>query len=258
MRLAVVGCLVALLAMAQLASAPVARAQTNLDAARSRFRAGDFEGAATAFEALLESERGLERADLVAIFTELAVVRAALDDDAGSDAALSALLSLDPTAELPGDARPSLHRAIARLRDQSGPLALVVERAPSTDGETVEIRVENDIGGLTRERRVVVIDGAPQRGARHELPAGSRFFVEVLGPGGALLVSEGSRANPLVVASRVAASVPPREEEDRARSPWPWIGVAIAVVAVGAGVGLYFGLRDTSVTTLPTNPMPAP
>lgn len=248
-----------------------ASAQTNLLAEGQRlFRRGDFEAAAQAYDRALETREGLSRDDVLAIQHDLALVRAALRDDAGAERALTALLSLDAAATLDDRAPPSLGRTLERLRAEVVPLSIADAEAPAGAETVLTIRVV-DPASLVREVRVELQDGdawTPRVGTEHRLPPGTAYVVTAIGPGGAVLLTLGDRDAPRTLATRVvptredsllASDAPTDPTEPRSeRRAWPWVVGVGAVVLAGVGVALAIALRPNDVRTQPTGPMPIP
>lgn len=245
-----------------------ASAQTNLLAEGQRlFRRGDFEAAAQAYDRALEAREGLSRDDVLAIQHDLALVRAALRDDAGAERALTALLSLDAAATLDDRAPPSLGRTLERLRAEVVPLSLTDQETPAGAETVLTIRVV-DPASLVREVRVELQDGdawTPRVGTEHRLPPGTAYVVTAIGPGGAVLLTLGAHDAPRTLAAR---AVPRREDSPLAptdpneprseRRAWPWVVGVGAVVLASVGVALAIALRPNDVRTQPTGPMPIP
>ncbi|MCB9593463.1 MAG: hypothetical protein H6719_12085 [Sandaracinaceae bacterium] len=207
----------------------------------------DFEGASRAFD---EAESGtLDRAELVRVLEGRAHVCYALGEEAALRAALVRLAAVAPEHRFAPEAPPEL---VERFRDFAGQrrLELAVELDQREREARLEARASGDPGGLVRHLRVAarVEDGAWVTAEDEPLTIpvdperALAWYGEALGPGGAVVASDGSR------------DAPHRREGASAGDevPWGWIGlgagaaVVLAVVITVVVVATQPG--DTQVT----------
>ncbi len=254
-----------------LAATPPAAAQpAGLQAAARQFRDGAFADAEETYQALLAADEGLDRSTLESVYRALTMVRRALQDDAGVERALTALLSLDPDAVLE-DAPPSLGRVVERLREEiRAPVGVEVQSEVRGGEARVTVRATEDVASLVRSVRLYVREEEGWRarsGDTHRLAPDTEYFAEAVGPGGAVLASDGSATDPRRTDPAPAGAGPrgpvaedPSNENDTAEggSVWRWLGPVLGVLLVGAAVALTLVLRDPTQTTRPTGPMPVP
>ncbi len=263
--------IVALLAAHPAAAQPAAAQPAGLQAAARQFRDGAFADAEETYQTLLAAEEGLDRTTLEAVYRALTMVRRALQDDAGVERALTALLSLDPDAVLE-DAPPSLGRVVERLREEiRAPVGVEVHGEVQRGEARVTVRATEDVASLVRSVRLYVREDEGWRartGDTHRLAPDTQYFAEAVGPGGAVLASEGSTTDPRMADPAPAGAEDPGvvaedpsndpDTADEGRSVWRWLGPVLGVLLVGAAVSLTLVLRDPSQTTRPTGPMPVP
>lgn len=240
---------VALVAMTIATTASPARAQ--LETARSALADADFERAERAFTRALETD-ALSRDELIAIFEGRAMSRFAIsgdDDPVSAREDLVALASLDPEHVLPPEAPPPLVESFARVPRERLSAEL---RWDDADGGEVGLRVvvRNDPARLTRGARIHTRtpgdDGwLVREGSSVEVPLAAgdalEVWVEVLGPGGAVLAQEGSPDAPRTRGSGARSSLADPSAGSDDTLLWIGVGVGAAVVlglAIGLGVGL--------------------
>lgn len=256
-RLARVGLALGCAALASMAGAAPAAAQL-AEGARSLAEA-DFERAERAFDRALEA-RELSRADVVSICEGRAMARWALGEESGARADLAALASLEPGHVLPPEAPPPLVEAFAASAHE--PLALVPRWEDGTPGTTrLGITVLHDAGGLVELVRVHArrrgepwsVYDEPSVEVAHRDGEVVEAWVEAIGPGGAVLVREGSELAPLEHGGSLpegvrAALASPETPSD---ATWLWVGVGVGaavLVAVVLGVGIGVGTAQSDVT----------
>lgn len=234
--------------------------------AQGAYDGGDFDAAAAGIEDALARRSGLNRESLQRCLAFQASVAHARRNDVDLDTALARLLSLDPDAELPR-VPPSVRRRLATLRGEvQGGLSIAAEQTPTESGAHLRLRARNDLGELVRGFVVHVRrgDGWDNRpGEQHHLDPGDRFYIEALGPGGAIVAQQGSPEAPLEAVDAIAAPVAVQEPDapdaaDASPNPWPWLGPIIGAVALGAAVGLAFALRPDNNSTTLSPPMMVP
>lgn len=241
------------MALAAALSSTPALAQHDLDRGVALYEAADLEGALATLE---RAERGedLTRSDLIRLLATRALVLFALDRSEPMLADLTALASLAPEHDLgdraPPAVREAFDRARARVRE---PLSVRAVAHPLAAGVRVSAEVRGDRGALVRAVRVRArAPGGSFRAGRDAvvlptLADAVEVVVEVVGPGGAVLASDGADDAPRRLT--VARGVDSRATDQR-RDPALAVGLAAgAAVLVAAAVVLALvlagGGRDT-------------
>jgi hypothetical protein len=187
------------------ASAGVASAHPILDEAQSRFDEADFEGALAAFERA-EQAGDLTRDDVIQLYVQRALVHHTLGDEANLETDLMRLASLEPDYEFGRQVPPVVREAFDRVKGRTtGRIAVRVDAQSHAGGVLLEARVSNDTSGIVQEVRL----GARAPGnawtqrsnATLEMPASSdatlEIYAEAVGPGGAVLASDGTPDDPV-------------------------------------------------------------
>jgi hypothetical protein len=254
---------IAIVVASLLAAAPAA-AHPIVDEGRSLAHEARFEEALAAF-ARAEAASDLTRSDVIALLEGRALVHFALGQEAELARALSALASVAPDhapdRAIPPDLATRIREACATVRE---PLALRsgAERAGSV--ARVRADVVGDEVGLVRAVRVHVREGEggfrTLGGRVQEVVADPRvpfaWYAEAIGPGGAVLASDGTREaphglapdlSPARVASEGGATEGERgasegtggsgEDDGGGPGPWPYV-IAGGVLAVAVAVVL--------------------
>ncbi|MCA9608637.1 MAG: hypothetical protein KC619_23700 [Myxococcales bacterium] len=259
-----------LLALALLALPGIAYAHPAVDRATALVLDGDYEAARPAIDAALARD-DLTREDLVALLEARALLLHGAGDTDGLDAALTALASFAPTHTFGPRFPPDLAaRSVAVGREMRGRLRVVVAQVPSAVGVRLEARVENDRASIVRRVRIRVFDAALGQWREAEPPleatAGRELlvFVEAVGPGGAVLASEGSADAPIHLRGPgFEEASPSRAPEGATRADEgggvdPWVVVAIvgaALVVVGSIVAIsVYAVENPSVEWQPSLP----
>lgn len=226
-----------------LATAPSARAQDAVTRAREAFARAEFTASIEAYDEAAAGD-GLTRDEVVELLRGRALSKHAANDIAGAERDLVALLSLEPDAALGDMAPPALQRAFARLQGEvRAPLALEVVAEPIPDGFRVRTAIREDVASLVREVRVHWREGdewTETRGDDVRVLAGASltYFVEAIGPGGAVLASEGSHDEPLEArAARVEVAADAAAEPSGADVPLI-VGLSVGAAAVIAAVAI--------------------
>lgn len=237
-------------ALVWLASAHgVANAQTSVDEGWRLMQDADFEGAVRAFD---EAEAGtLTRAELTRVLEGRAQVFYALGDEPALTAALGRLAAMSPEHRFAAEAPPELIERFRSLADRRR-LRLDVSLDQREAEARLEARADGDPGGLVRHVRVAarIEDGAWIEAEDEPLTIpvdASRalaWYGEAIGPGGAVVASDGTRDAPHR-----------RDGASGDEPPWGWIGL-------GAGAAVVIGVVVTIVVvatqpadTQPTAPM---
>lgn len=227
-----------------LSSSSTAFAHPLVDLARQRLEEADFEGSISA-AAEAEREGDLTLADYVALLESRALAHLALGDEAGMRTDLIALASIDRNHSFPDSAPPALREAFASARREvPRALGLRVAREERDGMLHFEAVVEDDTASLVRALRIEARSGTGawirgQNGAVEVPRTDARvdYFAEALGPGGAVLASDGSRTQPLSYIPEAAPLLPPSgdprdDDEGGGGFPWLWVGVGAGAVAV--------------------------
>lgn len=194
-----------------------ASALAQVGAGRRALEEADFQRALRAFDRAERSE-SLDRAELTALYEGRSMARFALGDEPGARADLRALGELDPTHAFPAEAPPELGSLLGELvRAAGGGLAFELRWSGVSGGSALSVEVQRDAASLVRTVRIHTRVGIRGRWRTEEArsvvvthPPGVRvyFHVEALGPGGAVLLEQGSRQRPLVRGVRESDAEP--------------------------------------------------
>lgn len=184
----------------------------------------------------------------------------ALDNDLRFLAAIAGDRTLSP--EIPPETRARYEQIRA---SQGGPLAAQAHLTPMSDGATIQVDALHVPVGLnvTVKIHVQVNDEdwqAPilNRTARVHAEMGSQiaYFVELIGPGGAVLASSGSEHEPIVAQLNRALN-PAEHRRDDGAPIWPYLVGAgvVGAAAITVAVVLLAGGKDSSGGTQVSAPM---
>lgn len=223
-----------------------AQAHPAVDEARGRYERGDFEGTLATLDAL-DDDAGLSAADLVRLLELRVLAARALGDEASTDAALEALASLRPDHRFGPEVPPVVQARFASIVASSAPLA--VEARAEADGDEVvlSVRAAHDRSRLVRSIRVHAALGGvwrtergPSLRLRVDPGAEVAWFAELVGPGGAIVRSAGSREQPRLHRRGVAGGEGAPAEASSGVEAWPFLvaGGAAVVAAVVLTVAL--------------------
>ena len=187
----------------------------------------DFRGALEAFDEALEGN--LSREELTRLYLVRAQVRFALDDQAEMMRDAARLAAVDPQHALGRAVPPQVREAFEQARELGAGLTLEATAQPIPDGVRIDASIDGDPGDVVREVRIA----GRAAGTREwiagtdgslDVPASGgavEWYVEVIGAGGAVLRSEGSREAPRVygrtegvVGEPPVTIVPPFEETE--------------------------------------------
>ena len=252
-----------------------APAVAQIDEGREALAAAEFTRAIEAFD---EAERGpLSRDEYVAVLEGRALASWASGDEARARADLAALAEIDPQHAFPIEAPPDIAELFAEaLAARAGPLD--ARAAFSAEGDRLTVTVDNDDAALVERVRAHVrsrgepwlVAEASAADATFSLPRGTgtgvQAWVELLGPGGAVLATAGSEVAPIsweppptATRTRVPerrVSVDPRTTEDDASIPWVALGVGAGVVVIVTAIVLAVAVSGGGVDgAQPTAPM---
>lgn len=234
-------------ALATWLAAATAWAHPLLDSARERYEEADFAGALDTL-ARAEASSDLRREDLVSLYRQRALVHFAMGSEVEMHADLRRLASLEPTTPMPPEIPPGVREAFDQARARlAGPIRVQVETESMAGGLRVQARVDGDTTGLVREvrtfGRTAGVSWRSRVGTSLDVPAtrgtNVEFYVEAIGPGGAVIAHSGTRETPssAVVASAAiggddgATGVPVGGEDDSSTLWWVVGGSAVAVTA---------------------------
>ncbi len=216
----------------------------------------DFEGALGVLEAT-EAAGGLNRASVLRVEALRALIHYALSNQGEMDRALGRLASLEPAHEFDDTVPPALQERFERVRrGLDGVLRVEVEAREIRGGFRIDVTLHGDIGELVGETLIFArLPGGEwvrTEGSRASIPARGdaavEYYVNAIGPGGALLLDEGSEEAPLIVGTPGADTTNLRvqevirdaavisEETERRTSPWVWVGLGLGAAAVAAGI----------------------
>ncbi len=279
-RRAAVG--IALSCVAWLAGVAPAAAHPIVDEGRAMAHEARFEEALAAFSRA-ESASDLTRDDVVALLEGRALVYFALGQNAELERTLAALASLAPDHAPDRAIPPDL---VARIREAGArveaPLSLGGGAERRGTSARVHVDVLRDPTGLVRDVRVFVSDGSGgfrTLGGRDEEvvadPARTlEWYAEAVGPGGAVLTSEGTRDAPEslppdLTPARVAADGSAGDragrgalgedgagEDDSGPGPWPFvIAGAVLAAAIGVVIAILVVPGGDTQPSAPSNPL---
>ncbi len=170
----------------------------DVEAGHALLQEADFEGALAAFEQA-EAGGGLSRAALVRMLEGRVLAHYGLGHRAAMEQALGALAALDPTHAFGPQVPPEVAERFTQIAAASGgELGVRVQLLHGAEGYELVARPVRAPAGLVRRVRLLARLG--EEGWREgvgavafeRLPPGSRvfYFVELLGPGGAILLRE--------------------------------------------------------------------
>jgi len=243
-----------------------------VDQAVREYGAADFNAAAASL-ARAQAASDLERADVVQLLLYRALVSLANGDARAVDDALLGLASLEPDYYMSPSIPPVVRQAFARVRASvRGPLALQSTATREPGGVRVHARIAGDVAALVREVRVHArVAGARwQRGHDDVLVVATpgtavEHYAEAIGPGGAVLASDGSEQAPSRVAPsvlespRAATSEPParagtarldvagseaaaHDARSEGGGAWLWVGIGAGALALAGAIILVVAL----------------
>ncbi len=252
------------LGLAVLATPAVALAHPKVDEGKELMMEAEFERALEAF-AEAEEASDLTRDDLVELLGARSLAYLAMDDASALRQELRALASLAPEHRWGREAPPELGEAFAQtLEVVDGTVQVRSESEGVPGGVSVEAEAVDDHGDLVRELRIFTrVGGGSWRRTRsgtQAAPAGQRldYYVQAIGPGGAVLAAEGSRDEPLQSEPALAGGSLVRSEDDEGGgiSPWVWIGIGAGVlVAVGVVLAIVLVGSSGESGTQPESPL---
>lgn len=231
-----------------------ASASPLVDEGMQRLHDADFAGALQAFD---EAERGgdLTRAELITLLGARATVHLALDDQRSAVVDLRMLATLDPHHPIDATAPPDFRRAFERAAAAvHAPLSVTVTHERVDDRVEIEAQAREDTAGVVRSLRVLArrAGGAwlpPETApASISVPASTalEYYVEAVGPGGAVVATAGSRLFPRTVA--------PASGDGGGTVPWLWIGLGIGGAVLVATVTAFVFAASANPDTVIEGP----
>jgi hypothetical protein len=232
-----------------------------------------FEDALEALDTVEESEQ-LTRDDVVRLLVLRSLVHHALGNDRELDSNLTSLASLEPGHTFAANVPPTVQSRFETLQsDLDGPLSLDVEARQIRGGFQIEAHINGDdeelVGEIQIHARLPGGDWVRTSGRTASIPVRGEgaieYYVEALGPGDAVLLSEGTEMDPLLIGTRgtdepeddppdARPSTRPStgEPEVRERRAWPWalLGTGIAAIIAGSVVAGVLVSRQNQGTQL--------
>ncbi len=232
-----------LLLTAALVLTPVgASAHPLIDQGVEAYEEADFDKSLRYFDQAADGSE-LTTADLMSLFEWRAIVRYALDNVAGMRADLTRLASMKPTHRLGLDAPPKVRAAFDEVRAQmTDGIGLEVGARSLAGKLRIDASAMHDVMNLARGTRIhVQLPGEAWQSYKKsdllvDLEGGGEvvYYVELLGPGGAVLVSKGTREAPRRIFVSSAGSDPKRMK----MASYYLFGAAAAVGATALTFGV--------------------
>lgn len=186
----------------------------SLREAIQKTQAAQFEQALTAFDEA-EGSHDLRRQDLARLYAYRAMVRFATGDRDQMEADLARLLAVEPNAQLPASAPPPVRKVFARLA-RLGVTAPRLVAAAAEIGGGLEVRasVQGGPAGLVHHVWVFARPGPGAKWVQGEDRVSVfaapgvviDWYAEAVGPGGAVLVSQGTSTAPQHAQVRVTVA----------------------------------------------------
>lgn len=235
-----------------------------LEGARAHFDAARFQEAIEAYDRA-EQRDSFTLDELQALYEGRARAKQATGDDPGARRDLQALLSLAPDHDLGPGTPPALLRLHDEVRAQiGGRLSIQTSAVPVPEGWVLGGEIRGDVASITRSVRLQYQgdDGIWRTATGPEVlaPPSSRlrFLAEAIGPGGAVLASEGSRDAPREV------NRPGAIEEPIVTAPTPvdrrplFIGLGAGAAALVVLIVLIVAAPYGDSGSRPSRPMEIP
>lgn len=246
----------------------VASAHPLVDQAEARFEEADFEGALEAF-AQAELATDLTRNDLLLVYLRRALVHHAMGQLDAIDMDLFRLATLEPHYRLGREVPPQVRdRFAAQSRRVEERLRVKVEATEARGGVRIRAQVTDDLAALVTAVRfgVRTAGGVWQRsdGAALEVmgepDSELEFYAEAIGPGGAVLASEGTSTAPRRSTIEVLLAPPvvgpgPVDGGGGGVPAWPFLVGGGVLVAAALTVVILFATGSSDSTQL-SFPMP--
>jgi len=234
-----------------------AMAQGPVEPCVGHYQQGEFQEALQCFD---QAELGdnLSKEGFMRSLVYRAIVHYALGETRAVEQSLFRLATIDPEhafgSEVPPPVREAFEQAASRVRR---PLTVRVTHETTGNQVTIECSVVSDIAGLVRTSRLAArVQGSPWQEAERRLEVSFQdgetveYYCGALGPGQAVLRSEGTAEEPLTIVNELVVG-PPGGGEDEGGGAGVWIALGItAAVAIAGGTVLYFVLKPDADTNL--------
>lgn len=250
------------LTLSALLAPGVALADDSLvDQGIEHYENGRFQEAIEVFDQA-EWHGALSREAFIRMLIARAIVHYALEDQSAVDQHLFGLASLDPEHTFDRTVAPPIREAFERARVRvRRPLQLRVTTERHPGGVHIHAEAVSDVAGLVTSVEIFgrARGGEWVRGAADlEIPvigdAIAEYHARILGPGGAVLVAEGSEEQPVDVGVTPPTAEPGTEALPVGDDTGLWVGVSVGLgVAIAAAVAvvLYFVLAPRDSTLAP-------
>jgi len=246
--------------------APEAAPRSDAERARALLGEADFEGALAAANAA-EAGSSLDRDSLVQLLETRVLIQAGLGRPGDVERDIARLAALAPERAAPPSFPPPVAQALSRA--QAAAVAIGVDAQVSTDelGATVTGAARADAAGLVRTVRLSarVGDAAWQSSNTGTLtmqvaPGETlSYYAEAIGPGGVILATAGSEAEPLTRTRAPALAIVPEPEPVAPASDdtplFIGLGVGGGVLVLGVVIVIAAVAGSSNDTTLVTLPM---
>ena len=242
-------------------AAPAA-AQTDVEQARAHYDEADFDAALRALSRAFVSDR-LDAELIVEALRIRALVHLGMGDLDAMREDVRDLLTIRPETRFDEATPPEVRQAADELRDEIGDgLRVRAWVDPMPGGARVAAEVSGDSGGIVESLRVHtrVGEGAWRTDAPPvELEVSGddslAYAADAIGPGGAILASDGTSDAPLLWSEEDGLSGGGGVSDDGG-VPWLWIGIGAGAVVLGVVlVAVLAGGGGESDRTQPTLPM---
>jgi hypothetical protein len=247
------------LVVALSSAAPVlaqAEGAAAIDESVRLYEDADLEGALAAIE---RAERGpLDKNDLLRLLATRVLIRFGLGLFEPLERDLLAIATIAPDFDLGIRAPPPIQQAFERARSRvTAPLSLRLEIGASSTGAEVGAATVGDRANVVRRIEIAARPAGASTWRRGEgrvelaVEPGDAIeaYARALGPGGAVLATDGSHSSP----RRLVATV--LEEPGEGGSWLPWLLAGAGVLAIGAAVAITVLVLGGSDTTQPIGPV---
>jgi hypothetical protein len=246
-----------------------AAAVSDAERARTLLGRADFERALVAADA---AEAGtLDRDGLIALLETRVLIEAGLGRQEDVDRDLARLVAIEPARPAPASFPPPIVQRLERARASAVAVSVDVEVETSAAGATLTARNSTAPQGLVRSLRVTarVGDAAWQTSDEGTLTVAVEegdvlsYYAQVLGPGGAVLATAGTEAEPRTRARAPRRAVTPlpapvTSSGDSSADDTPLfvgLGVGGGVLVLGVVIAIVAVSTSSNDSTLVTLPM---
>lgn len=222
----------------------------------------------------VEGADHLSRGEVVRLIVLRSLVHHALGNERDLDSNLTALASIEPDHTFASNVPPTVQSRFETLqRERDGPLELEVEARRIRGGFQIDARIQGDDSELIEETLIYARlpggEWVPTEGRTASIPVRGEgaveYYVDALGPGGAVLLSEGTENEPRLIGTPggeepvgdpsedpTSLNPPIEDPEERVRRAWPWalLGTGIAAIIAGAIIAGVLVSRQNQGTQL--------